>query len=177
MHIPFRFVDEAAARGDPEARALLTPRRGTRHAAGLDLVSAVRVEIAPGRRALVPTGIALAIPVGFEGQVRPRSGLALTHGVTCLNSPGTVDADYRGEVKAILINLGDAPFLVDRGMRIAQLVIAPVTASELVATEVLDETARGERGFGSTGASPLAASPARSTEARSFDEGRGAGVR
>jgi len=122
-------------------------------AAGLDLHAAVEapVTIAPGARALIPTGIALAIPRGFEGQVRPRSGLALRHGVTVLNSPGTIDADYRGEVKVVLINLGDEPFTVNAGDRIAQLVLAKVERAELVVVTELDSTERGAGGYGSTG--------------------------
>jgi dUTP pyrophosphatase len=147
------FVDEAARRGDEEARALLTPRRATTDAAGLDLVAAntTPVVMKPGRRALIPTGIAIALPAGTEGQVRPRSGLALKHGVTCLNSPGTIDADYRGELKVILVNLGDEDFEVRRGLRIAQLVIAPVTPVAFDLALQLDATARRDGGFGSTG--------------------------
>jgi len=151
MHVPFIFVDEAAARGDEAARALLWPKRQTAQAAGLDLVAAQPVTLAPGARALVPTGITLALPPGFEGQVRPRSGLALKHGVTCLNSPGTIDADYRGEVKVLLINLGEAPVQLGRGDRVAQLVIAPVAMATLEPVMTLDDTARGDGGFGSTG--------------------------
>ena len=124
-------------------------------AAGLDLVAAVPdrqpVTIAPGDYALIPTGIALALPPGTEGQVRPRSGLAAKHGVTVLNAPGTIDADYRGEVSVILINFGKDPFAVERGMRIAQLVIAPVVSAVLRPADKLDETGRGDGGFGSTG--------------------------
>ena len=122
-------------------------------AAGADLMAAVThdVVLAPGQRALVPTGIALALPRGYEAQVRPRSGLALKHGVTVLNTPGTIDADYRGEVSVILMNLGEDPFTVRRGARIAQLVIAPVTQAAWQAKDTLDETARGAGGFGSTG--------------------------
>lgn len=124
-------------------------------AAGLDLVAAVPqgapLTLGPGARALVPTGIAIALPAGYEGQVRPRSGLAARHGVTVLNSPGTVDADYRGEVKVVLVNLSDAPFGVARGDRIAQLVVAPVCRAALVEVDALEETARGNGGFGSTG--------------------------
>lgn len=131
------------------------PAVATAGAAGLDLVAAVPEEtplvLAPGRRARVPTGLALALPQGFEGQVRPRSGLADKHGLTVLNAPGTVDADYRGEVQVILINLGDAPVEIARGMRIAQLVVAPVTVARLVEVESLEATARGAGGFGSTG--------------------------
>jgi dUTP pyrophosphatase len=122
-------------------------------AAGLDLAAALDAPIvlAPGARALVPTGIALAIPAGHEGQVRPRSGLAARHGVTCLNAPGTIDADYRGEVKVILVNHGAAPFVVEHGMRIAQLVVAPVTRPEVLEVGDLPPSDRGAGGFGSTG--------------------------
>jgi dUTP pyrophosphatase len=135
------------------ARDLPLPAYATPGAAGLDLMAAVdgAVEIAPGTHRLVPTGIALALPDGFEAQVRPRSGLALKHGVTVLNSPGTVDSDYRGEVGAILVNHGPAPFRVERGMRVAQLVIAAVVQAELVETAALAPTRRGGGGFGSTG--------------------------
>ena len=107
--------------------------------------------IAPGRHAAVPTGLAIALPAGSEAQVRPRSGLARNHGVTVLNSPGTVDADYRGEIQVLLINHGDAPFVITRGMRIAQLVIAPVVRAKLTEAMELDDTVRGAGGFGSTG--------------------------
>jgi dUTP diphosphatase len=124
-------------------------------AAGVDLLAAVPAEapltIAPGRHAAVPTGIAIALPAGTEAQVRPRSGLARNHGVTVLNSPGTVDADYRGEIQVLLINHGDTPFVVARGMRIAQLVIAQVARARLTEVATLDATARGSGGFGSTG--------------------------
>jgi dUTP pyrophosphatase len=122
-------------------------------AAGLDLVAAVDdgLTLQPGSRALVPTGLAMALPVGYEAQVRPRSGLAAKHGVTVLNTPGTIDADYRGEVKVILINLGDTAFEISRGDRIAQLVIAPVLQAEIEEVEILSETSRGTGGFGSTG--------------------------
>ena len=124
-------------------------------AAGIDLPAAVPegepVTLPPWGRAMVPTGIALALPPGTEGQVRPRSGLAARHGVTVLNAPGTVDADYRGEVKVILVNLSDEPFVIQRGERIAQLVIAPVATVTLTPVASLDETARGAGGFGSTG--------------------------
>jgi dUTP diphosphatase len=124
-------------------------------AAGFDLYAAVPADapvvIAPGRFASIPSGIALALPPGAEGQVRPRSGLAARHGVTVLNAPGTIDADYRGEVLVLLINHGTAPFTVERGQRIAQLVIAPVASARLVETEQLAGTTRGEGGFGSTG--------------------------
>ena len=122
-------------------------------AAGMDLAASLDadVTIAPGKRALVGTGLAIALPRGFEAQVRPRSGLAAKHGVTVLNSPGTIDADYRGEVKVILVNLGDETFEIRRGDRIAQLVVAPVSAVEFREVEVLEGTARGSGGFGSTG--------------------------
>ena len=124
-------------------------------AAGLDLLAAVdgKMTLAPGARALVPTGLAMALPAGYEAQVRPRSGLAAKHGVTVLNTPGTIDADYRGEVKVILINLGEDPFEISRGDRIAQMVIAPVLQADIVEVEVLSETERGTGGFGSTGRS------------------------
>ncbi len=129
------------------------PRRATPHSAGFDLHAAVDepVVLAPGARALVPTGIQIEIPPGFEGQVRPRSGLAVKSGIALLNAPGTVDADYRGEVKVIMINLGEQPFTIRRGDRIAQLIIAPVTICEREASEELAETFRGPAGFGSTG--------------------------
>ena len=122
-------------------------------AAGLDLTAAVDelVVVPPMGRAMVPTGLAIALPAGFEAQVRPRSGLAARHGVTVLNSPGTIDEDYRGEIKVILVNLGNEAFMISRGDRIAQMVIAPVTQARLVEVETLDETARGAGGFGSTG--------------------------
>ena len=127
------------------------PAYATPGAAGMDVVAAEDVTIAPGQRHAVPTGFAIAIPPGFEVQVRPRSGLALKHGVTCLNTPGTIDEDYRGEVKVILANLGSEPFAVRRGERIAQLVPAPVLKAAFREVEVLEETARGAGGFGSTG--------------------------
>lgn len=122
-------------------------------AAGLDLPAAVDapLTLVPGARALIPTGWACAIPAGFEGQVRPRSGLALHHGVTVLNAPGTVDADYRGELKVLLVNHGDAPFVVRRGDRVAQLLICPVAHAEVIEVEALDHTGRGDGGYGSTG--------------------------
>lgn len=129
------------------------PSRASSGAAGFDLRAAVDqpLNLAPGERATIPTGITLAIPEGFEGQVRPRSGLAARHGVTLLNAPGTIDSDYRGEVKVILINLGPEPFTVNRGDRIAQLLIAPVSRCELEEVAELQETIRGSGGFGSTG--------------------------
>jgi dUTP pyrophosphatase len=139
----------------PHAEGLALPAYQTEHAAGLDLVAAVgehdTLTLAPGERALVPTGLAIALPPGFEGQVRPRSGLALKHGITVLNAPGTIDADYRGEVGVVLINHGSGPFVVRRGERIAQLVIAPVSRAQLSVTAVLSETSRGTGGYGSTG--------------------------
>lgn len=139
----------------PHAGDLPAPQYQSALAAGLDLVAAVPaaapVELAPGGRATIPTGIAIALPIGHEGQVRPRSGLAVRHGVTVLNSPGTVDADYRGEVQVILVNLGTDAFVVHRGMRIAQLVVAPVTRAEIVEVNALPPTARASGGFGSTG--------------------------
>ena len=129
------------------------PAYATQGAAGLDLCAAcdAPVTLAPGARALIPTGLAIALPQGYEAQLRPRSGLALKHGVTVLNSPGTIDWDYRGELKALLINHGVEPFVIERGMRIAQLVIAPVTPATLRVVEDLDDTARGVGGYGSTG--------------------------
>ncbi len=129
------------------------PSYESAHAAGMDLPAAIEddLTLAPGARALIPTGFAIALPAGYEAQIRPRSGLAARNGVTVLNSPGTVDADYRGEVKVILANLGDEPFTVTRAMRIAQMVIAPVIRAALSETDTLPETARGEGGFGSTG--------------------------
>lgn len=138
----------------PHAEGLALPAYETAGAAGMDLRAAVIDDLVlePGRRAAVPTGLVLEIPDGFEGQVRPRSGLAINHGVTCLNSPGTIDSDYRGEAKVILANLGDEPFTVSRGMRIAQLVIAPVTRIQVAEITDLTPTVRGSGGFGSTGA-------------------------
>jgi dUTP pyrophosphatase len=140
----------------PHGEGLPLPAYETAHAAGMDLRAAVTVDtpitLRPGDRKTVPTGLAIAIPPGFEGQVRPRSGLALRHGVTCLNAPGTVDADYRGEVMVILINHGAEDFVIRRGERIAQLLVSPVTQASWREVESLDETARGDGGFGSTGA-------------------------
>ena len=135
----------------PHGIGLTAPAYATEGAAGLDVVSAVDLTLAPGARAAVPTGFALGIPDGYEVQVRPRSGLALRHGLTVANAPGTIDADYRGEVKVLLINLGAEPVAITRGMRIAQLVPAAVTRATLVEADALDATARGEAGFGSTG--------------------------
>lgn len=139
----------------PHGEGLALPAYETAGAAGMDLRAAVAADeplvIAPGERALVPTGFVFEIPDGFEGQVRPRSGLAFKNGVTCLNTPGTIDSDYRGEVKVLLINHGADPFTVTRDMRIAQMVIAPVTQARIVEANALSETARGAGGFGSTG--------------------------
>ena len=135
----------------PNGEGLPLPRYASEHAAGLDVVAAEDLILAPGQRHAVATGFAIAIPDGYEVQVRPRSGLALRYGITCLNTPGTIDSDYRGEVKVILVNLGDAPFAVRRGERIAQLLPAPVLRAELVEVAALDETVRGQGGFGSTG--------------------------
>jgi dUTP pyrophosphatase len=135
----------------PHGEGLPLPAYATVGAAGMDVVAAEGVTLAPGARHAVATGFAIAIPQGFEVQVRPRSGLALKHGVTCLNTPGTIDSDYRGEVRVILANLGAAPFVVSRGDRIAQLVPAPVQHAVLVEVDALDDTARGGGGFGSTG--------------------------
>ena len=139
----------------PHFEGLALPAYETALSAGMDIRAAVPegepVTLAPGQRCLTPTGIAIALPPGYEAQMRPRSGLALKHGITCLNSPGTIDADYRGELKVILVNLGQEPFTIRRGERIAQIVIAPVTQGEWAVVETLSETARGAGGFGSTG--------------------------
>ena len=139
----------------PHGADLPLPEYQSALAAGLDLLAAVPadapLELAPGARALVPIGIAIALPPGFEAQVRPRSGLAARHGITVLNTPGTVDADYRGELQVILVNLGAEPFVVSRGMRIAQLIVAPVQRIKLVEVDALDSTVRAQGGFGSTG--------------------------
>jgi dUTP pyrophosphatase len=137
----------------PHARDLPLPAYESAFAAGMDLRAAVTADLVltPGARALVPTGIAIALPAGYEGQVRPRSGLAVRHGITGLNSPGTIDADYRGEIQVLLVNHGTAPFTVTRGMRIAQLVVAAVSQASWQEVEALPASARGERGFGSTG--------------------------
>jgi dUTP pyrophosphatase len=135
----------------PHGEGLPLPAYATPEAAGMDVVAAEQVTLAPGARHAVATGFAVAIPPGYEIQVRPRSGLALKHGITCLNTPGTVDSDYRGEVKVILANLGTEPFEVKRGERIAQLVPAAVQLAGFAEVEELDDTARGAGGFGSTG--------------------------
>ena len=135
----------------PHGNGLPAPKYATDGAAGLDVVAAEDVTLAPGGRHAVATGFAIAIPDGYEVQVRPRSGLALKHGITCLNTPGTIDHDYRGEVKVILANLGTEPFEIRRGERIAQLVPAPVQKAAFREVEMLGETRRGAGGFGSTG--------------------------
>ncbi|HEX5275093.1 MAG TPA: dUTP diphosphatase [Candidatus Rubrimentiphilum sp.] len=137
----------------PEGEGLPLPRYMSEDAAGADLCAAVFEDLTlqPGARALVPTGFAIALPAGYEAQVRPRSGLAMRHGVTCLNSPGTIDADYRGPVCVVLANLGAEPFVVRRGERIAQLVVAPVSRAQFNLIEDLPETLRATAGFGSTG--------------------------
>jgi dUTP pyrophosphatase len=135
----------------PHGAGLSLPAYATDGAAGMDVVAAEDLTLAPGGRHAVATGIAMAIPEGYEVQVRPRSGLALKHGITCLNTPGTIDSDYRGEVKVILANLGSEPFPIKRGDRIAQLVPAPVQRAVLNEVDNLDDTARGSGGFGSTG--------------------------
>jgi dUTP pyrophosphatase len=139
----------------PHGEGLALPAYQSAHAAGLDLLAAVPESspliLVPGQRALVPTGLTIALPPGYEAQIRPRSGLAAKHGVTVLNAPGTVDADYRGEIGVLLINHGDAPFPIRRGERIAQMVIASVIPAELVPAASLSATGRGSGGFGSTG--------------------------
>lgn len=139
----------------PHGHDLPLPAYQSAHAAGLDLLAAVPeqspVTLATGQRALIPTALAIALPPGFEAQVRPRSGLAAKHGVTVLNSPGTIDADYRGEISVLLINLGDAPFTIRRGERIAQMIVAPVVQASLSKVALLSATDRGSGGFGSTG--------------------------
>jgi dUTP pyrophosphatase len=148
MKVPLKVL-----RLRPRDDAPPLPAYATEHSSGLDVSADVdgEVTIPPGGRARVPTGLAIAVPPGHEVQVRPRSGLASRHGVTVLNAPGTIDADYRGEVQVILVNLGDAPFTVRRGDRIAQLVVAPVAWAEVVEVASLDQTGRGSGGFGSTG--------------------------
>ncbi|HEY3677323.1 MAG TPA: dUTP diphosphatase [Bradyrhizobium sp.] len=139
----------------PHGEGIALPAYQSAHAAGLDLLAAVPEEapmvLAPGKHAMIPTALSIALPPGYEAQIRPRSGLAAKHGVTVLNSPGTVDADYRGEINVLLINHGDQPFQIRRGERIAQMVIAPVTQVELVPVTSLSTTDRGSGGFGSTG--------------------------
>lgn len=145
--IAFRWLDHG--------KGLDPPRQQSAGAAGVDLPAALasgeELVLLPGARALVPTGLSIALPEGYEAQVRPRSGLAAKHGVTVLNAPGTIDADYRGEIKVILINHGAEPFAIRRGDRIAQVVVAPVVAAQFAEVEDLDETERGAGGYGSTG--------------------------
>lgn len=143
-----------ALKRSPEAHDIPLPAYMTEHAAGADLCAALDAPLTlnPGGRALVPTGVSIALPEGFEAQIRPRSGLALKSGVTCLNSPGTIDADYRGTIGVILANLGDAPVTIRRGDRIAQLIVAPVARAQFDLVEELPESVRGAGGFGSTGA-------------------------
>lgn len=147
MKVPARLVNQG--------KGLDIPQRHSSGAAGMDLMAAIALEatliLPPGGRLLVPTGLAISLPEGFEAQIRPRSGLALMHGITVLNAPGTIDCDYRGEIGVILVNHGREPFLINRGDRIAQLVIAPVSFAELVEVKDLDSSARGSSGFGSTG--------------------------
>ena len=137
----------------PHGEGLPLPHYASDGAAGMDIAAAVDMPLTlnPGARAAVPTGLRFAIPQGYEIQVRPRSGLALKHGITVANAPGTIDSDYRGEVKVLLINLGDDPFVIDRGDRIAQLIVAPVIKAQIDSVDDLDDTARGAGGFGSTG--------------------------
>ena len=153
MTLKIMFLDPAAQSGDIEAQQMLMPKRGSDESAGLDLVAANMepIILKKGLSTMVPTGFAMALPPGFEGQVRPRSGLAAKHGITVLNSPGTIDSDYRGEVRVILINHGPQDFEITRGMRIAQLVVAKVELTPCVAVQSLDNTERGAGGFGSTG--------------------------
>jgi dUTP pyrophosphatase len=137
----------------PQGEGLPLPVYMSEHAAGADLCAAIgeQLTLLPGARALVPTGFSIALPPGYEAQVRPRSGLAIQSGVTCLNSPGTIDADYRGEVRVVLANLGSKPVLINRGDRIAQMIVAPVSRAEFEIVEELPPSPRGEGGFGSTG--------------------------
>lgn len=143
----------------PHGADLPLPSYQSAAAAGLDLLAAVPasepVTLAPGARAQIPTGIAIALPRDTEAQVRPRSGLAVRHGVTVLNAPGTIDADYRGEIQVVLVNFGSESFVIERGQRIAQMVIAPVLHAQLLQRTALDKTARGAKGFGSTGKGPI----------------------
>jgi dUTP pyrophosphatase len=156
----------------PHGAELPLPAYQSDGAVGLDLIAAVEegapLVLAPGKRALVPTGLVIELPMGYEAQVRPRSGLALKHGVTVLNSPGTIDSDYRGEVKIILVNLGEEPFTIRRGERVAQLVVAPVTVARLTVSTALSETARGAGGFGSTTSTRTArrSKPAKASRAK-----------
>ena len=152
-----------AVRQLPHGADLPLPAYATAMSAGMDLLAAVpeTVLVEPGSRCLIPSGIAIAVPEGHEAQVRPRSGLAAKHGITVLNSPGTIDADYRGEIIVILMNLGDAPFPVERGMRIAQMVVAPVSRVQWTETDELSASERSDGGLGSTGTTVLNTSPER----------------
>lgn len=151
----FRETIHVAIEREPEAEGLPLPSYATAGAAGLDLCAALPLDapktLLPGERALISTGLRMALPTGYEAQVRPRSGLAIKHGIGLVNSPGTIDSDYRGVVQVILINWGQEPFTIRRGDRIAQMVIAPVTQAVLIETDSLEATERGEGGFGSTG--------------------------
>ena len=144
-----------AIRQLPHAKGLPLPHYATPGAAGLDLSAAIseneKITLKPGKRALIPTGLQIDLPDGFEAQIRPRSGLALKHGIALVNAPGTIDADYRGEIGVILVNLGEEDFEITRGLRIAQMVIAPVTRVDLVEVDVVSASERGAGGFGSTG--------------------------
>ena len=144
---------QIAVRRLPHGHGLKLPAYATAGSAGMDLLAAVEapVTIAPGQRALIPTGLAIALPAGYELQIRPRSGLALRHGVMLPNSPGTIDEDYRGELQIIMLNMGEAPFVIERGARIAQAVLMPVVRVHWNEVRTLDETARDDGGFGSTG--------------------------
>lgn len=146
LNLPVKQLDHG--------KGLPLPKYATKGAAGLDLYAAVadKLELKPGEWQLVPTGIAIALPAGYEAQIRPRSGLAFNHGVTILNAPGTIDNDYRGEIKVMLMNVSKTPFLIERGMRIGQMVISTITQVDMVKRDTLPETDRGEGGFGSTGA-------------------------
>lgn len=137
----------------PHAKDLALPAYATEHSAGMDLLAAVAEPktLAPGERALIPTGLSIALPDGYEAQIRPRSGLALKHGISLVNTPGTIDADYRGEIGVIMVNLGQEPFMIERGMRVAQMVIAAYTRAQFSEVVELPTSARGAGGFGSTG--------------------------
>jgi dUTP pyrophosphatase len=137
----------------PHAEGLPLPSYESKYAAGMDVRAALEdpIELSPGKRMLIPTGLKMALPEGYEAQIRPRSGLAYRNGITMLNTPGTIDADYRGEVKVLAVNLGDEPFMINHGDRIAQMVIAPITQAKIKEVEQLSETERGDGGFGSTG--------------------------
>ena len=153
MELFFKFTDLEALYGDKKNQELLKPKRCSKLAAGLDLIAANKLSftLKSGCFTIVPTGIAIALPSGFEGQIRPRSGLAAKYGITVLNSPGTIDADYRGEIKVVLINHGSINFKIKRGMRIAQLIISPIIHVELKLQTKLNDTLRNKKGFGSTG--------------------------